>query len=121
MKRALALVLLAAFGAAGCGDSSEGGEGASDRLVDFSKKPPFVNSLERVEQSGEFLVTTNRGFFRIDPESGMPLEERRRPSVVPEPPSSTMHAVHQEAQEASGWRRTMSSAAVAADVGPVLS
>jgi hypothetical protein len=69
MRRALALVALAAAcGAAGCGDSAESA-GRSDRLVDFSKRPPFVNSLERDEQSGEFLVTTNRGFFRIDPET----------------------------------------------------
>ena len=69
MKRALALVALAASGgAAGCGDSAES-SGRSDRLVDFSKRPPFVNSLERDEQSGEFLLTTNRGFFRVDPET----------------------------------------------------
>jgi hypothetical protein len=69
MRRALALVLAGALGAAGCGDSSEQAAGTSDRLVDFSKRPPFVNSLEHDEQTGEFLLTTNRGFFRIDPES----------------------------------------------------
>jgi hypothetical protein len=68
MRRAFALALLGALGAAGCGDSSEP-EGRSDRLVDFSKRPPFVNSLEHDDQTGEFLLTTNRGFFRIDPES----------------------------------------------------
>jgi hypothetical protein len=65
MRRAL--VLAAALCAAGCGDSSSGDAGRSDRLVDFSKRPPFVNSLER-QESGEFLLTTNRGFFRVDPE-----------------------------------------------------
>jgi hypothetical protein len=69
MRRALALVLLAALSGAGCGDSSEGAAGRSDRLVDFSKRPPFVNSLERDPDTGEFLLTTNRGFFRIDGES----------------------------------------------------
>jgi hypothetical protein len=61
-------MLAAGIGAAGCGDSSSGDAGRSDRLVDFSKRPPFVNSLERDEESGEFLLTTNRGFFRVNPE-----------------------------------------------------
>jgi hypothetical protein len=74
MRRAAGLaLLLAALGAAGCGEESEPA-GRSDRLVDFSKRPPFVNSLERDPRSGEFLLTTNRGFFRIDPES----DEARR-------------------------------------------
>jgi hypothetical protein len=69
MKRALALVLLAAAcGAAGCGDSAESA-GRSDRLVDFSKRPPFVNSLELDQGGREFLLTTNRGFFRVDRET----------------------------------------------------
>jgi hypothetical protein len=68
MKRALALAVLAALGPVACGDSSDEG-GRSDRLVDFSKRPPFVNSLEHDDMTGEFLLTTNRGFFRIDPES----------------------------------------------------
>ncbi len=67
MRRAVCLALLAALGAAGCGDS-ETQAGRSDRLVDFSKKPPYVNSLERDPSTGEFLLTTNRGFFRIDGE-----------------------------------------------------
>ena len=64
-----AAALLLAMGAAGCGGSDEPAEGASARLVDLSKKPPYVNSLELDPQSGEFLLTTNRGFFRIDPEN----------------------------------------------------
>jgi hypothetical protein len=68
MKPALRLALAAACCAAGCGDSAESA-GRSDRLVDFSKRPPFVNSLERDTRSGEFMLTTNRGFFRIDPDS----------------------------------------------------
>jgi len=69
MRRVLALVLLAGLGAGGCGGSDEAA-GRSSRLVDFSKRPPFVNSLERDEQSGEFLITTNRGFYRVDPATG---------------------------------------------------
>jgi hypothetical protein len=68
MKRALSLALVAACCAAGCGGSAESA-GRSDRLVDFSKRPPFVNSLERDTRTGEFMLTTNRGFFRIDPDS----------------------------------------------------
>jgi photosystem II stability/assembly factor-like uncharacterized protein len=69
MRRSVALAVLAALGASGCGDSDEAA-GRSDRLVDFSKRPPFVNSLERDERSGDFLITTNRGFYRVDPASG---------------------------------------------------
>jgi hypothetical protein len=68
MRRAAALALMAALCAAGCGDSSSGDGERSDRLVDFSKRPPFVNSLERDAESGEFMLTTNRGFFRVNPE-----------------------------------------------------
>ena len=37
----------------------------SDRLVDFSKQPPFVNTLDIDPVNGDFLLTTNRGFWRI--------------------------------------------------------
>jgi hypothetical protein len=66
MRRLVGAVLL--LGAAGCGGSDEPSS-ASERLVDLSKRPPYVNSLERDPDTGEFLLTTNRGFFRIDPES----------------------------------------------------
>ena len=52
---------------AGCGAEAEPA-GRSDRLVDFSQDPPFVNSLEQDERTDEYLLTTNRGFFRVDPE-----------------------------------------------------
>jgi hypothetical protein len=58
----LALVL------GGCGGSETSGQ--STRLVDLSKKPPFVNALDIDPDSGDFLLTTNRGFFRIDPDEG---------------------------------------------------
>jgi hypothetical protein len=67
VRRAASITALLAF-LAGCGSSDEESS-RSGRLVDFSKKPPYVNSLER-EQSGSFLLTTNRGFFRIDADGG---------------------------------------------------
>ena len=41
----------------------------SHRLVDFSRQPPFVNGLEIDPNNGDFLLTTNRGFWRIDRET----------------------------------------------------
>ena len=71
MRRALLVPgLMAALCSAGCGEDSGDAATRSDRLVDFSQRPPFVNSLERDPRNGEFLLTTNRGFFRIDAESG---------------------------------------------------
>ena len=58
----------AAVALAGCGDSSPAGP--STRLVDLSKKPPYVNALDIDPDSGDLLLTTNRGFFRIDREEG---------------------------------------------------
>jgi photosystem II stability/assembly factor-like uncharacterized protein len=60
-------LILAVLLFAGCGEEARP-EGRSDRLVDFAQKPPYVNSLERDPRTGEYLLTTNRGFFRIDPE-----------------------------------------------------
>ena len=62
---------LTAFALAGC--SSDGSAAApaarSDRLVDFSKKPPYVNALDIDPATGDFLLTTNRGFWRVDQET----------------------------------------------------
>jgi photosystem II stability/assembly factor-like uncharacterized protein len=72
MRRAAALTL-AAVALAGCKSAPPGGlreKGGSDRLVDFSKKPPYVNGLEIDPDTGEFLLTTNRGFFRIARDGG---------------------------------------------------
>jgi ABC-type oligopeptide transport system substrate-binding subunit len=71
-------VLLAAAAAAlalalaGCGSASDGPgtTSRSDRLVDFTKKPPFVNALDIDPKTKDFLLTTNRGFFRIAPDGG---------------------------------------------------
>lgn len=71
--RALAIVLLGALALAGCGSGGSSNEAKggkrSDRLVDFKQKPPFVNALEIDPADKKFLLTTNRGFFRIDPET----------------------------------------------------
>ena len=67
LAAALASLLLA-----GCGGQEAGGGSKatrSDRLVDFSKKPPYVNALDIDPASQEFLLTTNRGFWRIDPKT----------------------------------------------------
>jgi len=63
--------------AAGCGDSAGSGTGGtpaasrplSDRLVDLDKKPPLVNALDVDPATGDYLLTTNRGFWRIDPKT----------------------------------------------------
>ena len=69
---ALALALAPVFGLAGCGagDNSGAGGAPSSRLVDPAKPPPLVNSLDIDSATQEFLLTTNRGFFRIERESG---------------------------------------------------
>ena len=67
MRRAL---VVAVFVLAGCGGDKAAVPAAptkapSPRLVDFSKKPPYVNTLDLDPASGDFLLTTNRGFWRI--------------------------------------------------------
>ena len=64
MRRAL--VALALLAVAGCGSGSDaggGGKGTSTRLVDPAK-PPLINSFD-IAPDGSFLLTTNKGFFRI--------------------------------------------------------
>jgi hypothetical protein len=57
---------------AGCGSpgSTPGATPRSDRLVNFTKKPPYVNALDIDPQTKDFLLTTNRGFYRIAPDGG---------------------------------------------------
>jgi photosystem II stability/assembly factor-like uncharacterized protein len=73
MNRApILLLVLAAVPLAGCGNAKKPGPDPSqlsERLVDHSQKPPFVNSLEVDPTNGQFMLTTNKGFFRIDPKS----------------------------------------------------
>ncbi len=68
----MSAVVLLAVAAGGCGaaDTSGAGGPRSNRLVDFTKKPPYVNALDIDPETKDFLLTTNRGFFRIDPASG---------------------------------------------------
>jgi len=65
--RAAPAVATLALLVGGCGGAATtpAEQSRSSRLVDFSKKPPWVNSLDIDPRSGEFLLTTNRGFFRI--------------------------------------------------------
>jgi photosystem II stability/assembly factor-like uncharacterized protein len=69
-----------ALGAGGCGSDrlagSKGGDAPaetkenSSRLVDFTKQPPYVNSLGVDLATNDLLLTTNRGFFRIARDGG---------------------------------------------------
>ena len=71
MRKALALALVAL---AGCGsqDSSAPKASSAASIVDPNGSSPLVNSLEVEPGSGKLLVTTNRGFFRVDPKGGDP-------------------------------------------------
>jgi hypothetical protein len=82
VRRLLALAAACAL-LAGCGDDGSGGESAapadakrSDRLVDFSGQPPWVNALDVDPKTGDYLLTTNRGFWRIDPETDKATQVR---------------------------------------------
>ncbi|MFP5364894.1 MAG: WD40/YVTN/BNR-like repeat-containing protein [Thermoleophilia bacterium] len=61
----LALGLLAVTGC-GQGDSTRAGGAPSSRLVDFTQPPPWINAFDIDPATGDFLLTTNRGFYRID-------------------------------------------------------
>ena len=61
MRRALAAIACAGM-AAGCGAPED--EPASTRLVKPGK-PPLVNAFDVDPRDGSFLMSTNRGFFRI--------------------------------------------------------
>jgi len=69
---AVAALTALALAATGCGSNTTRDAGAprSDRLVDFAKQPPYVNALDIDPRTEDFLLTTNRGFFRIGRESG---------------------------------------------------
>lgn len=69
MRRLAVLATAAALAAAGCGGDDDAApapaKAPSARLVDFSKDPPYVNTLDIDPATGDFLLTTNRGFWRI--------------------------------------------------------
>lgn len=74
MKRCLLALLAALALLPGCGGDGGGGApapaaAASSRLVDLDAKPPLVNGLDVDPRSGEYLLTTNKGFWRIDPKT----------------------------------------------------
>lgn len=76
----IAVLMMAAL--TGCGSQAsptapEAGP-RSDRLVDLSKKPPYVNALDVDPATGEYLLTTNRGHWRIDPETDEVAQVRGR-------------------------------------------
>jgi photosystem II stability/assembly factor-like uncharacterized protein len=68
---AVASIVCALIG--GCGGDTEGG---GLQVVDLTKKPPYVNSLDVDPEDGSFLLTTNRGFFRIPKDGGEPQRIR---------------------------------------------
>lgn len=59
---AAALVLITL---AGCGSSTEGSAKATSTRLVNPGKPPLVNSFDVDPADGSFLLTTNKGFFRI--------------------------------------------------------
>jgi hypothetical protein len=61
-----AVVLLAAtLTLFACGTTTDDTTLGSTALVDRSQKPPLVNGLHVDPTDGSFLMTTNKGFFRI--------------------------------------------------------
>ncbi len=61
----LALVLVACGGESTPEPAGAPAKPPSDRLVDLKKKPPLVNTLDIDPATKDFLLTTNRGFFRM--------------------------------------------------------
>jgi hypothetical protein len=64
----LSLCVLFVAGCGSSGDSSpDGGERQlSSRLVDLEAQPPLLNALDLDPETGDYLLTTNKGFWRID-------------------------------------------------------
>ncbi len=76
MRRA-PLLALALVALAGCGGGSKDGtatkaSSSATSIVDPEGSSPLVNSLDVEPGTGKLLVTTNRGFFRVDPKGGDP-------------------------------------------------
>ncbi len=73
-----AIVLAAGLAGCGQGDGSRAGGAPSSRLVDLTRPPPLVNALDIDPATQEFLLTTNRGFYRIGRDSGTVTTMRAR-------------------------------------------
>lgn len=70
LAAAAVAVLAAAAGGCGGADAPPAAAKRSSRLVDLSQQPPHVNALAIDPADGAFLLTTNKGFWRIDRASG---------------------------------------------------
>ena len=93
MRRAAALLACGCALLPACGGSDDRRDPAppaerSDRLVDFSKDPPYINALDIDPADDAFLLTTNRGFWRIDAKSDK--VERVRGRITAEGKSDTI-------------------------------
>ena len=69
LRPAALVTAVAVLVLAGCGSDGGGApSNLSTRLVDPNGEPPLINAFDRAPD-GRYLLTTNRGFFRIDPAS----------------------------------------------------
>ena len=64
--RAVIAVAASALVLPGCGGSAEGGAKRSGGSSTSRRSRRYVNALDIDPATGDFLMTTNRGFFRID-------------------------------------------------------
>lgn len=84
-RLALAAAVIAVFALGGCGEDDAARTDAppsgllsapatpaaeANAVVDPAAPPPTINALDIDPESGEFLLTTNRGFFRIGRDDG---------------------------------------------------
>ena len=82
LARAVVLCASAVLALSGCGEDDAAGTDAApsglpaspataaNQVVDPAAPPPTINALDIDPESGEFLLTTNRGFFRIGRDDG---------------------------------------------------
>src|SRR5687767_15500774 len=84
-RLALAAAVIAVLALGGCGEDDAARTGAqpsglpsapatpstaANEVVDPAAPPPTINALDIDPDSDEFLLTTNRGFFRIGRDDG---------------------------------------------------
>ena len=88
-RLALAAAVLAVLALGGCGEDDAARTDAppasglpsapatpANRVVDPAAPPPTINALDIDPDSDEFLLTTNRGFFRIGRDDGKVTQVR---------------------------------------------